>query len=709
MTVENISIDVKTNASDAANQLRSLSSALTAVNRAAGRVTNASGLSDLASGITDLNSATQGAITAASDITYLASALERLSEVNNATIPQSLIDGIRNICDVASTVDDTTITNLSNISLILSGLSGLGQIRIPPSLGERIAGIAVAAEGITPEAIQNLHDFADALEHLGQADLGELRNSVGALSATNRAVSNVGSSAKTAAGHAGKLFGSLKRIAMYRLLRTVLKSISKAFQEGLQNAYEWSKANDGTLAKSLDTLATKSQTMKNQLGAALGSLLEAAMPILLKLVDFATKAANAITAVFAAFSGGDYLIAKDVAASWGDATKKAKEYKNTILGFDEINRLNDTNGTDVSGMFEKGTLPEWALGLKEKIGPIIEDIKTMFSGLARFIDALAHGDWATAFGALGDVVEGFGNLIDHILNIAVIPTIDGFFSWVIKGVDGFLKWVEEKTGLDLTNVRRTVLYWLNYIRFDVEAFLTRIGWMVKDLTRAISALLHGDFAGAWDAVQILVRDATVDLSDDVDRMAKAATNSALSGKESMVDFAKTLQLRLNETRNELSPTETAFSKFIDTVVNDVNKAQTPLERFWAVLKNISGISLSGGGLIGALSGNGWNFSYTLHDVFGFADGGFPRTGDLFIANEAGPELVGTLGGRTAVASGNDIVAGIEGANEGVVTAILSVGAQVISAIRESGDGGITINELERRISRIQSNRARAMG
>lgn len=521
---------------------------------------------------------------------------------------------------------------------------------------------------------------------------------------------SVGNSAKTATKHTNSFLSSIKRIAMYRLLRTALKEVSQAFQEGLKNAYEWSRLNNGTLSESLDKLATKSLTMKNQLGAAFGALLEAAMPILLKLVDFATRASNAVTAAFAAISGQDYLIAKEVATSWGDATKEAKKYKNTILGFDEINRLNDNSGdTDVSGMFEKGTLPEWALGLKEKIGPIIEDIKTMFSGLARFIDALAHGDWATAFGALGDVVEGFGNLIDHILNIAVIPTIDGFFSWVIKGVDGFLKWVEEKTGLDLTGVRRTVLYGLNYIRFDVEAFLTRIGWMVKDLTLAISALLHGDFAGAWDAVQMLVRDATVDLSDDVGGMAKAVTNSALSGKESMVDFAKTFQLRLNETRNELSPTETAFSKFVDTVVNDVNRAQTPLERFWAVLKNISGISLSGGGLIGALSGNGWNFSYTLHDVFGFADGGFPRTGDLFIANEAGPELVGTLGGRTAVASGNDIVAGIEGANEGVVTAILSVGAQVISAIRESGDGGITINELERRISRIQSNRARAMG
>lgn len=36
----------------------------------------------------------------------------------------------------------------------------------------------------------------------------------------------------------------------------------------------------------------------------------------------------------------------------------------------------------------------------------------------------------------------------------------------------------------------------------------------------------------------------------------------------------------------------------------------------------------------------------------FANGGFPRSGELFIAREAGPELVGSIGGKTAV-GGND--------------------------------------------------------
>lgn len=42
----------------------------------------------------------------------------------------------------------------------------------------------------------------------------------------------------------------------------------------------------------------------------------------------------------------------------------------------------------------------------------------------------------------------------------------------------------------------------------------------------------------------------------------------------------------------------------------------------------------------------------------FAGGGYPKEGQLFIANESGPELVGQIGGQTAVANNDQIVDGI---------------------------------------------------
>ena len=46
-------------------------------------------------------------------------------------------------------------------------------------------------------------------------------------------------------------------------------------------------------------------------------------------------------------------------------------------------------------------------------------------------------------------------------------------------------------------------------------------------------------------------------------------------------------------------------------------------------------------------------------VAGFASGGFPEVGQMFLARESGPELVGTIGRRTAVANNSQIVEGIK--------------------------------------------------
>jgi hypothetical protein len=66
----------------------------------------------------------------------------------------------------------------------------------------------------------------------------------------------------------------------------------------------------------------------------------------------------------------------------------------------------------------------------------------------------------------------------------------------------------------------------------------------------------------------------------------------------------------------------------------------------------------------------------------YAKGGFPDMGQLFVANEAGPEMVGTIGGHTAVATNSDIV---EAVRAGVYDAVSSAMAN------KSGNGTIIMN------------------
>lgn len=65
----------------------------------------------------------------------------------------------------------------------------------------------------------------------------------------------------------------------------------------------------------------------------------------------------------------------------------------------------------------------------------------------------------------------------------------------------------------------------------------------------------------------------------------------------------------------------------------------------------------------------------------YANGGFPDVGQMFIARERGPELVGTMGGKTAVANNNQIVEGIQ---SGVYTAMRQV------SLESGGKGDIYI-------------------
>lgn len=72
------------------------------------------------------------------------------------------------------------------------------------------------------------------------------------------------------------------------------------------------------------------------------------------------------------------------------------------------------------------------------------------------------------------------------------------------------------------------------------------------------------------------------------------------------------------------------------------------------------------------------------DMIFKANGGFVGTGQLFVANEAGPELVGTIGGRTAVASNQEIT-GIADAVYATGNAESQLLAQLISIGRQMLD------------------------
>ena len=73
----------------------------------------------------------------------------------------------------------------------------------------------------------------------------------------------------------------------------------------------------------------------------------------------------------------------------------------------------------------------------------------------------------------------------------------------------------------------------------------------------------------------------------------------------------------------------------------------------------------------------------------FAEGGYPTTGQMFIARESGPELVGNIGGRTAVANNDQIVQAV---SMGVYNAVVDA----FSTTSNNGDEQPVVVQIDGR-------------
>ena len=129
-------------------------------------------------------------------------------------------------------------------------------------------------------------------------------------------------------------------------------------------------------------------------------------------------------------------------------------------------------------------------------------------------------------------------------------------------------------------------------------------------------------------------------------------NPVKESKETVQEASKQVEEAISDLPTTVNPIDTSpFTNQIDqmtqTVVQD---AQTIVD----ALDAIGSYSVGGG--FGAWGGS----KPRIPSFKKKADGGFVTAGELFLAREAGPELVGTMGNRTAVANNDQIVSGIAG-------------------------------------------------
>nr|DAH79099.1 MAG TPA: minor tail protein [Caudoviricetes sp.] len=282
-------------------------------------------------------------------LTTLSIGLSSLSsaEVSSDSI-RGISDGIISITQAVDTISDESLERIEKLSASLSQLARVANatpsmnIQIPDMGGAGGGGRARGNSRIT--AFTN--SYADSLKKsLGTsirlAGRGASETMHGLSSALRELYKGFG------LGHIGssQFLSDLARIAKYRFLRSIIKSITSGIKTGLQNIAHYSAEANAALSQ----LSTGSLYLKNSLGAALYPAISSLIGVFSSLVGVIVRALNVLNMLFSLLGGkGTYIRAtkqtKDFTKATGAAGGAAKALKQELMGFDEINALSPDGG-----------------------------------------------------------------------------------------------------------------------------------------------------------------------------------------------------------------------------------------------------------------------------------------------------------------------------------------------------------------------------
>ena len=802
ITVSRLTIDIGASSSKAVSEIDKLSNALKNLrNSVSGKI---SGFSKMAEQLREVANAAQGMEDSVGALAKAAQALERLSNLKAISLPKSLGDSIRNIGLAAESVTPESVMTIDSMTRSLQRmanvnlegfkvLNGFNLPEIPASAGEAITSIAEAAGKVTAEQLQNLESFTASLRGLENVDLsGVLANlrEINNQRTRIKVETNDVDRAHKKVGALANILNSIKRIVFYRVIRSAIKAIGEAFSQGAENAYWYSKTmGDSTkyIADAYDSLASKGFTMQNQLGAAWATLKATITPILMEIVRLATMAAQAITQLFAALGGkGNYLKAVDYSKEWAENTARgagaAKEWKNQLMGFDEINRLEEPSKggggggsalPDYENMFDESPINKTLSSIVDTIKKHLKEIELFALG-----SLLGIGLILTLTGA--NVPLGLGLMVAGGIGLAKFATEN--WDWISSNVGNALSSVEMAAsgfsfgvGLILALSGANIplglglmvggaaalaagvsLNW-NFIEQNVSRVLQTIGFIVGGALLALGAVITfatpgfsaiglglmvagaASLAGAalvnWDYISQKMRGtlgiittiaggfllaiglvlAMSGVNFPLGFALMAAGGVALGVGIKSVDWdavKKKLQgswqgikdwwnrdvakyFTLDYWQQKINAINPDYSAIFGPIISACQAAHAWIQDV------IDGLFA-----LGRTKPSNWQNNLTQDDYLtGFASGGFPSEGQLFMAREAGPELVGTMGGRTAVANNDQIVSGIR---EGVFDAVLAA----MSQSGGNGDRGEVVVKVyldSREIKTGQDRLARAWG
>lgn len=505
----------------------------------------------------------------------------------------------------------------------------------------------------------------------------------------------------------------------------------------------------GDMSRTLESPANQIrifQSRVNELSRAVGNtlipLLNKALPYLIAIAEVAREAAESLASFFGfSLPEVDYssvsTSVSDISTDLANANETAKELKRTLMGFDEINRLSD-NSSSAGSTVNNGSsfdidLLEYNF-LGDRLAQDLDGIKEKMEVVWKIAQdvLIVIGAWKlTKF--ISDILVATGLINNMPLSrtIGIALAVAGIvIEW--KGIIDAVK-----SGLNTANFGEIV----------AGAALTVIGGaLIGKMIPFVGSALGAAGGAIVAGIPMFVTGIYTALKGELDVMSASliAGGATLAGAGAgtiigafggpfgagigaligfaagaLTDLGILIYQNWDEIKawasgipewwrtNVTEPTKSFFSslwgnitasaknKFDELVASGKNKLDELKNLFtnWKASIKTPHFEWT----TTQLPPSDWK--YKILDALSlptqipklnvqwYASGGFPKAGELFIAREAGPELVGSMGGKTTVANNQQIT-------DGIYRAVLQAMREARSGESSASSGVIKIGEDE---------------
>lgn len=325
-------------------------------------------------------------------------------------------------------------------------------------------------------------------------------------------------------------------------------------------------------------------------------------------------------------------------------------------------------GTAIS-TFVTSTLPTWAKNIKNWITSAIPErinqIIDLFKGLPQGV--------YNAVTSMGQKIRDIGKWMWEGIKKGLLSLVPSGVKEVVNGILSGTRDAAEIHSPSKLFKREVGAYLGAGIVDGMKESVKGAGSVIDEIVGEVSGSdslapvvsLEAPDISQWNEVWDIAR---VKFSETKDAIVSEMRNFYAQINALSLTFGNTFKTSMSEYLN----------KTYDGIYNTFDAIRQTLQQVSDEVTRMLNQMVSDANSLAGLTGKKYSHvgGYTMQqaqrfNIEMFANGGFPRSGELFIAREAGPELVGSIGGKTAV-GGNDQI------ERAIFNAVLTAMSQVMA-------------------------------